>query len=363
MKIIKLICVFMIVFSALCVFSHAVSADGLYSPQLDKIYQALPPEAREYASADLSDSRSFRDALAGLARSISKPLENYIREAAQAAFSIAAVCAICACVRTFAEESAKAVLFAGTAAIASVYFGQIKGMLILGKESMESLFVFGKTLLPTLCAAQVMSGAAGSAGVVYTSVLFVGDIVMTVISRMMTPLVSAYCALITAACISENDGLSKLAKLIKSGTVWALKILIGIFTCYLTVSGAITVRSGIAAVRSLKLASSAVPLISGVISDAAEVVAAGAKAAQGVIGAAGLIGIAAIVLVPFMKMAVLCAALKIASALSAMTGAGGLSSYADQLSDGFVLVLALCAAFTLIIMIGIFAVILGVSAV
>ena len=231
----------------------------------------------------------------------------------------------------------------------------------LGQQVMEELSVFSKALLPALCAAQVMSGSLSGAGTVYTAVLFVCDLLITVLTQVMVPLVYAYCALVTAHCICGNEGILKLSRLLKSGITWSLKLLLGIFTGYLAVSGVLSGTANAVAVKTLKLASGAVPLVGGVISDAAETVIAGAAAVKGVVGVVGIVGIASIILLPFVKVALSYALYKLAAVLSSMTGAGELAAYAENLSDGFILILAMCAACTLMVLVGVFAAILGAA--
>ena len=60
-------------------------------------------------------------------------------------------------------------------------------------------------------------------------------------------------------------------------------------------------------------------------------------------------------------MALSYALYKLAAVLSSMTGAGELAAYAENLSDGFILILAMCAACTLMVLVGVFAAILGAA--
>lgn len=357
------LCLLFCGFFAVCpAFAAAPASDALYGDSVEKLDGALSKSAQD-AAGDLAIAASgdFAGAMAQLVRNIFKPAKLYFAQTVQSAALVLVVCALCAGVRVFAENSARVLIFAGTAAIAAASLGKLSGVMTLGQQVLEELSVFSKTLLPTLCAAQVMSGSLSGAGAVYSAVLFVCDLLITALTQLMAPLVYAYCALATAHCICGNEGILKLARLLKSGMIWSLKLLLGIFTGYLAISGVLSGTANAVAVKTLKLASGAVPLVGGVISDAAETVVAGAAAVKGVVGIVGIVGIASIVLLPFIKLALCYALYKFAAVLSSMTGAGELASYAENLSDGFILILAICAACTLMVLVGVFAAILGAA--
>lgn len=334
--------------------------DALYEDSLTELSDALSKQAQDTAG-DLGPAVSgdFAGALGQVLSNIFKPAKTYFTQTVRSAAVVLIICALCAGVRVFAESSSRVLVFAGTAAIAAACLGKLGSVMTLGQQALEELSVFSKTLLPALCAAEVMSGSVSGAGVVYTAVLFVCDILITVIAQVMTPLVYAYCALVTAHCVCANEGILKLSRLLKNGITWSLKLLLGIFTGYLAISSVLAGSANAVAVKTLKLASGAVPLVGGVISDAAETVVAGAAAVKGVIGAVGIVGIASIILLPFIKLAVSYILYKLAAVLAAMTGVGELAAYAEHLSDGFVLILAMCAACTLMVLVGVFAAILG----
>ena len=338
------------------------SDEGIYEPLYSQVSRALPENARRiYEDAGEPERVDFSSALRKLTADAIAPTRTYARRLVRTAAGVFVVCALCAAVRSFSEGSARVTVLTGAAAIAALCTQELSGILTVGRESLETLSLMSKTVLSSLCAAQMFGGAVSSGAAVYTASLFVSDLVISVIVRLMSPLVYIYCALVTAACVSANAGLSKLAKLLRSGVLWTLKLGAGIFSAYLAVSGVLAGRIGAAAVRSVKLASSAVPLVGSVLSDAAEAVAAGAAAARGIIGAAGVAGVIAVALVPFLKMAICCAAFRLSAAVASVTGADELSNYAEQLGDGFVLILAMCAVSGLMIIAGIFAAVLGAS--
>jgi len=326
---------------------------------IDELIDSLPGAMQESARAVRSGD--FSAAMRELLQRVAVPVKTYFSDVVRSAATVFLVCTICAAVRNFSPESTRVVVTAGTAAIAAVNLGEMTSVLTMGRDCLAELSVFSKTLLPTLCAATVMSGSITGAGTMYTILLFVCDVLIDVITQIMAPLVWVYCALMTGHSVSGTDGLFKLAKLLRNGILWALKLIMGAFTGYLALSGILSGASNAVAVKTVKLASGAIPLVGGVLSDAAEMVVAGASAVKGIVGVVGIAGIISVAALPFIKLAVAYGIYKCAAVLSALTGAGEISGYAENLSEGFLLILAMCAVCCLMIVFGIFGAILGAA--
>ena len=346
--------VFLILLLAPCTKGY----DADFAAPLDRLESALPDAREALESAGNGD---FSAALGGIWEKLGALVQNELASLVRGPAAVFAVCVLCALVRAFTGGEARTAAFCGAAGILAVGLGSLGGGMAEGKACLEALSAFGNTLLPTLCAAQIMAGGMGTAGTLYTAGAFVCGVVLSAVSACLAPLVYGFTALSAAQCLSGNDGFGRLGKLWKSGTIFVLKLLLGAFTGFLAISGVLSGAANAAAVKSAKLASGAVPLIGSALSDAAETVVAGAFAVKSVVGAAGLVGILAISAAPFARMALACILYKAAAILSAMTGAGETAAFAENLADAFVLLLALCAACTLAVILCVFMAILGAA--
>ena len=67
--------------------------------------------------------------------------------------------------------------------------GDMGSLLGLGRTTVTEISAFGKVLMPVLAAAATASGAVVSSGIVYIAVMFVIDMLITLIADIMTPLV------------------------------------------------------------------------------------------------------------------------------------------------------------------------------
>ena len=108
------------------------------------------------------------------------------------------------------------------------------------------------------------------------------------IDGLLVPLLYAYIAACCAHAALGSDGLKKLAALIKGTIVFLLTAGLLVFVGYLTASGAIAGSADAAAVKAAKMTiSRAIPVVGGILSDAAETVLAGAGVLRGHCGGGG----------------------------------------------------------------------------
>ena len=139
-----------------------------------------------------------------------------------------------------------------------------------------------KVLLPTLAAAEAASGGITAASVRQVAAVFFADVLLTVIERVLLPMVYLYIGTAAAGAVLEGDVMERLGELLKKLTGWVLSGLLTLFTAYLTISGAVAGSADAQAVKLAKTAvSAAVPVVGGILSEAAESVLAGAGLLRG----------------------------------------------------------------------------------
>ncbi len=116
----------------------------------------------------------------------------------------------------------------------------------------------------------------------------------------------------------------------------ALKIILGLFIGYLMVGGVISGTTDAMTVKTVKLAmSSVIPVAGGVIADAAEAVVAGAGIVRSVTGIFGILSILAMVILPFLRLAIQYLTFRLSALLAAVAGADGLDKTLEGLGDAF----------------------------
>ena len=157
------------------------------------------------------------------------------------------------------------------------------------------------------------------------------------------------------------DGLKMLAALIKGTIVFLLTAGLLVFVGYLTASGAIAGSADAAAVKAAKMTiSRAIPVVGGILSDAAETVLAGAGVLRGTVGVVGMLVVLAICLTPFLQLALHYLTYKGAAALTGTVAGPRLSGLMDNLGGAFGLILGMTGSCALVLL---FSIVSAVSAV
>lgn len=178
-----------------------------------------------------------------------------------------------------------------------------------GLERIESAFTetlsgFSKTLLPAMCAASAACGTLSSATVKYAaSVLFL-DSFVTIAQSVILPVIYAYLAAGMASSSFGSKSLKDISALLKRACTLLMTAAALGFTAYISISSIVASGGDAVASKLAKTAiSTALPVVGGIISDAAGTVVAGAEAMRNTLGVFGMVALLAICVSPFAVMA------------------------------------------------------------
>ena len=183
---------------------------------------------------------------------------------------------------------------------------------------------------------------------VATMVVF--DLVIRLIHTLMVPAACAYLAITAVDAATGNGMLRGLADGIKSLTSGALKLILTLFTAYLTIAGSVSGSVDRMALKTAKFAvSGAVPVVGGVISDATETVLSGASLLKNSIGVFGMLCVTAICLVPFLRAGASYLCYKAGAAVLSPLCSGSLRQLLEGVGTGFGLLLGMLSTCCLIL--------------
>lgn len=269
-----------------------------------------------------------------------------LRGAVRSGVLLLTVAMLCGMAESVREElggnSLDPVRLAGATAVTVIAVADVGSLMGLGKRALEGMDTFAKVLLPTVTAACAAAGMPASSAARQGATLLFLNLLMTVVNRFLLPLVYAYVAASTAGAALGNDGLKRLAGLIKWGCTGLLSLLLTCFVFYLTLSGAVGRSADAVAQKAAKTAlNGMVPVVGGVLADAAETVIAGAGVLKGTVGVIGLLAVLAICLGPFLHLGCHYLVYKLAAALTATVTTGPTAGLIDSLGSAFALVLGM----------------------
>lgn len=250
------------------------------------------------------------------------------------------------------EGGLQAVQMAGALAVTALSVSDMQAMIGLGRETIEKMDGFAGLLLPVVATLTAATGAPTGAAVRQGATVLFADLLITAIDRLLVPLVYAYVAACAAHAAVGNDGLKKLAGMLKGTVTFLLTVILLAFVGYLTASGAIAGSADAAAVKAAKMAiSRAIPVVGSILADAAETVLVGAGVLRGTVGAVGMVGVLAICLIPFLQLAFHYLTYKLAAAFIGTVADKRLSGLLDSIGGAFGIVLGMTGACALLLLV------------
>ena len=194
-------------------------------------------------------------------------------------------------------------------------------------------------------AALSMGGNAVTATALQAATMLVFDLVLRLTESLLVPAVCVYLAVTVVDAAAGNGMLRGLADGVGSLTAGALKLMLTLFTAYLAVAGGVSGNVDRLALKTAKFAvSGAVPVVGGVMSDAAETVLSGASLLRGSVGVFGMVCVTAICLAPFVRAGACCLCFKLGAALLSPLCSDSLRRLLSGIGSGFALLLGMLGA-------------------
>ena len=237
-------------------------------------------------------------------------------------------------------------------AITAISVSDVYSLIGMGRQVLEQLETFAKILLPTMAAVTVASGSPGAAAARQMATMLFSNVLMSVINSLLLPLVYGYIAACVAHAALGNEGLKRLAGVLKWVVTSVLTVLLLAYVGYLTVSGVVAGTADTVAVKAAKFTvSSMVPVVGGILSDAAETVLAGAGILKNAVGVFGMLVILSMCIVPFLHLGVHYLAYKLTAALVATVADNRISGLIDSIGGAFGLILGMTGASALLLLV------------
>ncbi|WP_209343501.1 stage III sporulation protein AE [Flavonifractor sp. AGMB03687] len=240
----------------------------------------------------------------------------------------------------------------GALAVTAVAATDANSLIGMGREAIERMETFSKLLLPAVTAAASAAGNPSGAVARQLATMLFSDLLITLINRVLLPLVYTYIAASVAWAAVGNEGLKRMAATLKWAVTTVLTGTLILFVTYLTISGVIAGTTDALTVKAAKFTmSSMVPVVGGILSDAAETVLAGAGVLKNTVGVFGMLVVIGICLIPFFQLGFHYLTYKVASALSAALSGSRVAALIDQIGGAFGLILGMTGSCALLLLI------------
>ena len=304
---------------------------------------ALPDVAAELMQdISASDIKSAETVLSRVAAAIGDKLGSIVRKSGRSAGTILIIVLLCSVLRTVNDSAADTVNLGAVLAVGAVAASDAGSFMGIGRETLFQLSDFSKVLLPSLSAAASASGSITSASAKYAvSALFM-DVLLNVEMNILMPMVYAYVAAVIANAALGGDALSGAAELLKWICKTILTCLVMVFTAYLGLTGIITGSADAVTTRVTKTAiSSLLPVVGGIVSDAAGAVISGAAVLRNALGIFGILAVLCTCLVPFLTLGANYLFYRLTAGISPVMADKRLSGLISGMGTAFGIVLAI----------------------
>ena len=275
---------------------------------VSELESALPEEAYSaWGNITVEDASHPQSLLEQLWETISGSSNELVTSAMQNAAMILLLCFVISVVQTLPLDGGQANVcgIVGAVSIALICTREATACVPLGFHVMESLSSFSGRLLPALCAAATAGGALTSAGAKYAvSSLFL-DLFITIMTQYLRPMLDLYIAAVIAGNVLQNEILLSVTSLFKRVLRVCLIGSAAAFTGYLTLTGVLSGSVDAAAAKAAKTTVSTVlPVVGGILSDAAGTIISGAGILRSGIGSLGLLCVLAVSVIPYASLGI-----------------------------------------------------------
>lgn len=319
----------------------------------------VPPSGEIYMP---DDTESFGEALWYIICAAIDDIWPEISSAATLCLSIFAVMILLSVIDSFPGAPVWAQHLAGTVLIGVLLLRPSNELIRYGVETVTELTEYGKLLLPVLTAALAAQGGTTASAALYSGTAFFSTLLSTMITKLIVPLLYTYFCLCVVTGAIDDELLSNLRSFVKWLISWGLKLVLYIFTGFISITGVVSGTADASAVKAIKLTiSGMVPVVGSIISDASETILVSAGIVKSATGVYGILAILAVFIGPFLKIGVQYVLLNITGSVCSVFGAKRQTALLKDFSAGMGMILAMTGTVCLLLLISVVCFMKGVT--
>ncbi|MBQ7345645.1 MAG: hypothetical protein IJW45_06240 [Oscillospiraceae bacterium] len=309
-------------------------------------YASTAPEAPDPALEYMPvEQHSFSEDLWYVIRSALEALEPEISGCMAKCLAVTAAVIMVSILGNFPGTSGLVTELSGSVVVGILLLDGSGALIDAAAQTIQSMSDYGKLLLPAMASALAAQGGITSSIALYTGTVVFDAVLCGLVSGVMIPIVYVFLALSVGKCALGDETIGRLQKLSKWSVTWILKIILYVFTGYMTVTGVVSGSTDQSVLKATKLTiSGVVPVVGGILSDASEAVLVSAGAVKNTIGVYGTVAMIAIAIGPFFSIALQYLLLKATSAICATFGLKRTTSLIEDIHDAMGLLLAMTGA-------------------
>ena len=249
-------CLLALLFLILClpVKAQEVALEQADSWGADVLESGMTKEAENLMEEyDLYNAPSFFQAMTDMIKDAVTHNEGNLRSAMAAMARVLIVIVLCQLTDIVCEDRTKSIaLMTGVLAIAACCLSDLRTMIGLGRETMESISDYSSLLLPVMVSASIASGSLTGAGAIYMLATVFSNLLIRFCKSVLIPALYAYLALAITDTIMQHDRLKRIRELVGWGIEKGLKAVTYAFVGFLSITGLLTNSADTATLKAAK---------------------------------------------------------------------------------------------------------------
>ena len=211
--------------------------------------------------------------------------------------------------------------------------------------------------------AGVAAGGVSASAALYVGTAFFNALLTAAVTTVFLPMLWMLLALSIAHAAVGESILEKLRDLLKWLMEWSLKLSLYLFTGYMAITGVVSGTADAAAGKAVRIAiSGAVPVVGGILSDAADAVLLSAAAMGSGAGMWGILTVLALFAAPAVRIGCQYLMLRLTAAVGESLGGGRCAALAGDFAGAMGLLLALVSTQTAVLLVSSLCFLRGVAA-
>lgn len=191
---------------------RALAAEG--TPSLPEEVVRAAPEAASLVNGDGAESFGLLSGAAALLDEGMEALRTYLFSGIRAVGAVMAGVVLLGALESAAPSCGDTLSRYGTAAgalwVTAMAAGDLHSLIGLGEQTIVEISQLSKALLPALAAAEAASGGVTAASVRQVAAVLFADILLTVIERILLPMVYLYIGVAAAGAVLEGETMERV---------------------------------------------------------------------------------------------------------------------------------------------------------
>ena len=238
--------------------------------------------------------------------------------------------------------------------IVTLIMSNFTEMIKLVKETAEDLVGFINVLLPLLLTLMLYTGSITTSTILEPIILFAINLISNAIKNLLIPVVFIIVVFSIISKISEKVQIEKLSKLLRTGVVWVLGIVLTLFVGVVSLEGTLSSSvDGITAKTAKAAVSSVIPVVGKVLGDVVDSVLGCGVILKNAVGLVGVIVIIGICIMPIIKIGILSIIYSLSSALIQPIADTKIVKLLEEMGGVFKILLGILCAISVMLIIGI----------